>query len=297
MITRRLEHLQQVLNSKIAIDRGESSHENSGILGRTSASSNPATEDRILEAVHSRDIDNLRSLLIAGADCNKRDAEGQTPLHKAMLSNDPKTIHELLQYGAKLDIRDYRRCTPLDIAAMQGYSNIITMTIDWAINTDSIQGITSLHKECFRGHRDEVNSLLSQGSNPNAQDLYNATPLHYATFSDDSEIVRVLIDGGADVDCNSKHWGTALHKAAYAGMTEAVDLLLRAGADMLAIKEYGKWTPLGLALYHGHRALAARMYTSFVESGKSWNSGAIVNTWEQQNVEQFLHEIVLAPPG
>ena len=169
------------------------------------------------------------------------------------------------------------------------------MTIDWAITTNSIQGTTSLHEECYHGHRDEVKSLLSQGSNPNARDVYNASPLHYAMFIGDTEIVKALIDGGADVDCNSRHWGTALHKAAYAGMTEVVNLLLHEGADIVAIKDFGQWTPLGLALFGGHRALAVQMQKSFVESGKSWNSRAILNTWERQHVEQFLQEIALAP--
>ena len=80
-----------------------------------------------------------------------------------------------------------------------------------------------------------------------------------------TEMVQELLAADADLDLpNNKGW-TALHQAAYADPSgdpaalAMLDLLLKAGASPLA-QAYGDGgTPLAVALFWGHRALAERL--------------------------------------
>lgn len=221
---------------------------------------------------------------------NQRDADGQTPLHKAVVKDEKRIIHLLLEYRAKLSIRDYQGLTALDIAAERNLPHIIRMMVEAALESKDIEGSTPLHKESFFGHRDDFRGLLSQHADPNAIDVYNATPLHYAIFSRDSVIIWLLIEAGADVNVQSKHWGTALHKAAYAGLAEAVKLLLDTGADINAIRALGRWTPIGLALRGGNLTVASIImyHPAFDWPVRDEYETFVENDWELVVVKDFL---------
>lgn len=58
-------------------------------------------------------------LLESGADVNRVDCNGNTPLHYAAEAGRVETVHILLEHGARVDIRNLGLLTPLELALQQ----------------------------------------------------------------------------------------------------------------------------------------------------------------------------------
>lgn len=91
-----------------------------------SADSKPVAEMLSL-AARSGVVDKFESLRIAGADLNACDEIKQTPLHKAVLCNNPDVVSYLLAHGVRRDVPDVMGFTPLDCAEKLNHKDIIAM--------------------------------------------------------------------------------------------------------------------------------------------------------------------------
>ncbi|XP_045452905.1 L-asparaginase [Melitaea cinxia] len=78
-------------------------------------------------AARSGLVGKLESLRIAGADLNACDEIKQTPLHKAVLCNNPDVVSYLLAHGVRRDVPDVMGFTPLDCAEKLNHKDIIAM--------------------------------------------------------------------------------------------------------------------------------------------------------------------------
>ncbi|XP_046971528.1 L-asparaginase [Vanessa cardui] len=78
-------------------------------------------------AARSGVVDKLETLRIAGADLNAMDEIKQTPLHKAVLCNNPDVVKYLLCHGVKTYLPDVLGLTPLDCAVKLNFENIADM--------------------------------------------------------------------------------------------------------------------------------------------------------------------------
>ncbi|GKZ81649.1 hypothetical protein AnigIFM56816_006170 [Aspergillus niger] len=166
---------------------------------------------------------------------------------------------------------------PLILASSQGYSEILSVLLQYATHSSSIveealkTAISRKHVTCTRliidsqfvnlSERLEICSrliqhcfpfcskktleyLLDQGVSPNTRDPDTGeTLLYIAATKEDSKGANILISHGADVHLIGGQHGTALHAAAVSGSWKTVELLLSAGADINARGgDYG--TPL-----------------------------------------------------
>lgn len=109
----------------------------------------------------------LYLLLSHHFDPSVRDTNGATPLHQAILSQDPRVIDMLFEFGVDVEAVDRRGATPLHWAGQSGNDEVI-------------------------------NALLRHGANPNRRDSYAQTPLHYARTGENGMAVQVLLAHGAD---------------------------------------------------------------------------------------------------
>ncbi len=96
-----------------------------------------------------------------------------------------------------------------------------------------------------------LESLLREGVDPNAGDMFDRTALQAAASKGRLDIVRKLINAGANVNGNG---GVALTCAACSGHLEMMSHLLKNGADINAVERDGT-TPL-------HRAAACNQLES-----------------------------------
>lgn len=59
------------------------------------------------------------------------DYKGWTPLHGGTAMGNEAYVKLLLEFGARVDIKDEKGRTPLDIARLEGHSNIVTVLEEW----------------------------------------------------------------------------------------------------------------------------------------------------------------------
>ena len=110
-------------------------------------------------------------LLDRGAEVNKPDTDGFTPLHEAAIRGQLEVVQFLIERGAKFDT---------------------TATGHWS-------GKTPLHSAAREGKKDVVQLLLDRGAGINKPDTDGFTPLHEAAICGHTEVVQFLIERGAEL--------------------------------------------------------------------------------------------------
>ena len=167
---------------------------------------NVYAEETFCDVVKEGSPSDVRKAIKNGADVNKKDQHGTTPLKLAVGYNkNPEVIQVLLDAGADVNgTSGYGGSTAL-MSATYGTDNPVVMKM-----------------------------LIDAGADVNAEDGLGRTALMYATIQHGSpEEVKLLLDAGADVNAKDKLHVTALMSAAYQNEhPEVLELLLDAGADV-----------------------------------------------------------------
>jgi len=246
----------------------------------------------IMWAVSQRHTDVVSLLIGAGADAGARskqlkrvvllccptwpgdpegtveiDQGGLTPLLFAALTGDAGIARRLVDAGANVDQTAAAGTTALGMAAMRGFTELVTLLLERGANPNaSGGGFTALHAAVLRGdvkmvdvllaHRASINvrltkgTFLKRGSREYAFDkfLVGATPFLIAARLGDLGVMRRLADAGADVSIPLEDGRTPLMvavqgeasgaggrvrgTAAEARVAEATKLLVSLGSDV-----------------------------------------------------------------
>ncbi|XP_012860539.2 ankyrin repeat domain-containing protein 10 isoform X1 [Echinops telfairi] len=95
-------------------------------------------------------------LIQAGANINKQDCEGETPIHKAARSGSLDCISALVANGAHIDLRNASGLTAADIAQTQGFQdctqfllNLQNCHLNCFYNNGTLNGV---HQNVFPNH-------------------------------------------------------------------------------------------------------------------------------------------------
>ena len=147
-----------------------------------------------------------------GVDINELNADGNTPLHMAVMHRKVESVKLLLDLNVDPDIK---------------------------ISSDIINPPTALHNVTFilssAEEAEIVKLLLKAGADPNVTGIQKETPLHQlaraANQSLALDVAKELIDAGANVNSEALRGMTPLQNAVSSGNATLVDLLLTAGAD------------------------------------------------------------------
>lgn len=154
----------------------------------------------LVVSIEHRNIDLLRALIARGADVNKKDSQGRTPLMRAGAGHSSCEVIDLLcDSGARLEECDDGGRTALLCAAGANDS-------------------------------DTVRALLKRGANVNSSDSRGKTALMLAARDGDLPVVEVLVGAGANVRATDANGNSALAFAGAGGHTNIVNFLRRAGA-------------------------------------------------------------------
>ena len=201
-----------------------------------------------------------------GAEIHEAAELGDLERVKGCLAKDPKQI----------DLVDTKGQTVLARAARSGKQEVVEFLLDMGAPED-IYGATIV------GHVDKVAAFLKQDKKlVNARDSGGKAPLHWAALYGQKKVMELLLAEKADVNLLDGDGFTPLHWATTFDKKDAVELLLANKADTnIKVEKYG-WTPLRLAVIHGHMASAEALL----------NGGADPNLKDPQNIP-LLHQAVI----
>lgn len=162
-----------------------------------------------------------------------------TPLMQATTSEDIQEVRQLLLDGAEVDAKDLLGETALFIAVSKGSINIVSELIRNGanVNATDIVGQTPLLMGISEGKVDIVSELIRSGADVNAIDIAGQTPLLEAVSKRQIKIALELIKKGAGVnaiDCGASPLGLAVDplNSSSDGSSSLVEALLRKGAEV-----------------------------------------------------------------
>ncbi|KAJ5390819.1 ankyrin repeats (3 copies) domain-containing protein [Penicillium cataractarum] len=179
------------------------------------------------------------------------------------------------QLQKDIDAKDESGRTALSYAAENGHESVVMQLLGagkvgirgWAkailwtllkqgvnVDAEDVYGRTPLLFAAKNGHEAIVSLLLEKRANVNAPDGGGGTPISWAAQNGHKAIVQLLLGRGANVNGEFLHGRAPLSWAAEAGHEAIVKLLLDNGADIDARDIYGS-SPLGYAARYGHNAI------------------------------------------
>lgn len=105
--------------------------------------------------------EQLQTLKNHGADINKAENEGATPLFFASQEGYKDIAKLLLDHDANINTADNNKATPLYVACQNGHKDIVKLLLDHnaEINKAANNGITPLQIASHLGHNDIVDLL------------------------------------------------------------------------------------------------------------------------------------------
>ncbi len=183
-------------------------------------------------------------------------------LHQAAWQGDLVKLKALIASGAKLDVRDTRGRTPLQVATHARQREAVKLLAEAGANLDLLEDdrydavtIASVADDAAT-----LSLLLSLGANAGqTTSRYDGTALIAAAHLGHDEVVRRLIAAGAPLDhVNNLHW-TAVIESIVLGdggprHQRTLAALVDAGASLKLADRQGN-TPLQLAKARGYTAM------------------------------------------
>lgn len=194
----------------------------------------------------------LRPLLdCSSSDVNVQDREGRTGLSWATTRDDVDSSSLLLGHGADVNKSNNRGFSPIHYTkSLPSLELLIEHNADLTLMTEV--GATPLHFASRYGRHDLIEPMVEAGADPNASEA-DDTPLICSTYDHKPKSTELLLSLGANPDLASKRSGlTALHFAVTDNQHDIIQQLLSHDVNYTfeADKEQ---TILHLAAIHGDK--------------------------------------------
>jgi len=205
-------------------------------------------QQELSNALIANDHDRIMFLVGKGADVNKRDLQGWTPLTSAARQRHDKTIDLLIELGADPDKHDENGITPLAAALMRDHIPSIKRLIAHGADLEEPdqEGFRPLAlaiaeqkyeaaKALMEGGADVSTPSGTEGLTPLMVVAAQTGPAEGSIFLPGStrptDIAKALVEEGADINAQAKNGMTALMIAAANNSAPMIGLLMDAGAD------------------------------------------------------------------
>lgn len=176
-----------------------------------------------------------------------------TPLVGAIWADRADLAKWLLDNGADPNRVDSGGLTPVRIAAYNDRADILELLIKAgaAVDIPKRNGDRAIHAAAQHADATSLDLLIAAGADVNVPGHGQMTPLHHAVTSDANAAIDALLRAGADPDALTGLGNSSLALAASRGNQRAVAAMLDAGADPDAASTPAR-RALGLAVMRGH---------------------------------------------
>ena len=224
------------------------------------------------EAVGQNRADTVQVLIDVGADIEKKDYHGCTPLLLACSAGCLDMVKILVQAGAKLRVAGTEGDTCVRFASGRGHTETVHYLVGLGqVDVDPVgrqYAATALQEAVLKNHADVVQVLIDAGADIEKKDYSGRTPLLFGCTSDANDAVKVLVRAGADVGTRDRHGRTCLMIASAGGSTTIVKSLLCMPEVGLDLVDAEHWTALHHAVANAAANAAASAAASFDEDRK-----------------------------
>ncbi|KAJ0233440.1 Cyclic nucleotide-binding domain-containing protein [Hirschfeldia incana] len=190
---------------------------------------------KVNSAAFQGDIYQLKSLVRSGADPNKTDYDGRTPLHLAASRGYEDITLFLIQEGVDINQKDKFGNTPLLEAVKAGQDRVINLLVKEEASFDLEDAGNFLCTVVVKNDSDFLRRLLSSGMDPNTEDYDRRTPLHVAASEGLFLMAKMLVDAGASVVSKDRWGNSPLDEARMCGNKKLIKLLEDAGTTQPSI--------------------------------------------------------------
>ena len=199
---------------------------------------NPSLKDRKhYSPLHYAAMNNLTRSIQAFAD-NKADLDEptpdhlSTPLHLAVIHNNPGAVRSLLNNQAQIMAKDRDGQSAIHLATCYKNPEMIRLLLDNAreyqnlINIQDKVGETPLHYAIRGNDFETTKNLIDQGANINATDNKGTTPLHLATKLQFYNLAYELLQRNASANISDTKNRLPVHSAANRQAPRLLQLLI-----------------------------------------------------------------------
>lgn len=262
----------------------------------------PEFADQIFNACLNRGNVNL----------NERDLENRTSLHFAALYGRDNQVKQLIQLGARVNLKSSDNETPLHMAVRKRRVKTVEVLLNCGAYmnyaTNAFQA-TPLHYVCQVGKyppdpkvskfRDEeryeksekiLKMLLRKRANVNIRDTFGKTALHYAAgvMNYRPEMVSPLLDAGADVNATCKEGLTPIF---YAVNEMVLWLLMKRGAEINYVSRK-EFTPLSHAIKISNSAMVEILLANGADVNVQNSAGKTVIEIHEKWLPEILEAVI-----
>jgi len=152
--------------------------------------------EALFKAIESGDERAAERMVLSGReDINGRNAERETPLHRAVEKGMHALARALVERGADLGLRSRNGETALHLATLHPEPALAELLLGAGADPKARNedGESVLMWACLTGHLVVAQRLLARGADPNVKDLKGSLPLHAAADGGYLELVRLLL--------------------------------------------------------------------------------------------------------
>ncbi|KAF5517413.1 Ankyrin-3 [Colletotrichum aenigma] len=207
------------------------------------------------------DIDKMDLSQYSVADLNKKDRDGLTAVHIAVINRNMAALEILVASGASYLQKDNAGMSPAHMAADQGYRAALVYFIDVHSADFGIThtGASLLHLIALDFDEAMIHHFVTSRKaaiNINSMDRERRTALHYAAMTNNASAVEALVKLRCSINGRDKNGKSAIHEAIRGGGADTALRLLDLGADWRATDAFDQ-TCLHLALRYNSEILVS----------------------------------------
>ncbi len=187
----------------------------------------------------------LEHLLDGGCNPNLSDESGDTLLAFAAFAGKMSLIEMLLKAGADINRCNSQGMSPLMMACSPTEADMVAIAMDSRSLGELLRSAAHTEGDVAVQRTAIVSYMVQRSAVLDAQDRWGRTPLMYAVEAGDKVLVEALVDHGAKIEARDCAGNTALMAAVSHSRSdlpkrlEIAGVLLAKGADVLAVNHVG----------------------------------------------------------